>query len=64
MADVRYLFIVAPAECAADYGVEGNTIVIFRNFDVKKLVYTGANDPGTLIKWLNFYYLPIYSLNQ
>lgn len=64
MANINYLFMVAPAECGAEYGVEGNSIVFFRNFDEKKIVYTGSNDPKTLLKWMQFYQLPIYSLNQ
>lgn len=64
MVNLKYLFLVTPAECAADYGIEGNTMVLFRKFDEKKIVYTGANDPKTLLQWLDFYALPIYSLNQ
>lgn len=64
MANLEYLFVVSPVECAADYGVEANTMVFFRKFDEKKIVYTGANDPKTLLKWMDFYSMPIYSLNQ
>jgi len=63
MANIVWFFVVAPAECAEEYGVTANTFVLFRNFDEKKLVYTGANDPGSLLKWLDFYSVPIYSLN-
>jgi hypothetical protein len=44
--------------------VEGDMFVIFRNFDERKIVYTGSYDPKSLLKWLEFYSVPIYSLNQ
>jgi len=63
MANMEWLFVVTPAECAEEYGVTANSFVLFRNFDEKKIVYTGAHDPKSVLKWLDFYRIPIYSMN-